>query len=317
MSDRRPPLARTGPDAGTARHFNGTAALALAALLFGSTFLVVKDAVARAEPVGFLAVRFSIAAAVLWPMSRRRPGSGAEWLHGGAAGLLLFAGYTLQTVGLQRINSSTSAFLTYLLVIIVPLLEWVFAGSKPRWTTVASLAVAVGGLVLLTGGEPGGFGIGAAETLACAVCFAAHLVVVGRVARHHDPLRLTFVQLVTVAALCWIASPFNGALAHFDGSVTAAAAFTGVFATAAAFGLMVAGQRVVSSARAAIVLLIEPVSAAVLGLATGEHLGLRGLAGAAAILAAVAISEAGAALRPGFERLGTDHAPSLVPEHGR
>lgn len=270
----------------------GTAALVVAALLFGSTFLVVKSAVERAAPIPFLAVRFAIASLALVPVAHLRPATAGEWLDGGLAGLALFGGYVLQTVGLQRIDSSSSAFLTYLLVVIVPVLEALLLRSRPRWTTVAGVATAVVGLVLLTGGRSaGGFGAGDAETLACALCFAAHIVIVGRVTRRHDPVRFTLVQLAVVAALCGLATPVAGGLRGFDLGVLAAAGFTGVFATALAFGLMVAGQRVVSPSRAAILLLIEPASAGVFGVAAGERLGARGLAGALVILAAIVVSE--------------------------
>ena len=86
-------------------------------------------------------------------------------------------------------------------------------------------------------------------TLLCAFFFAAHIVILGRVAHHHDPVRFTMVQLLVVGLVCSVLGV--GAGYHgFDGSVWVAAAFTGVFATAAAFVLMVSGQRVVPASRA-------------------------------------------------------------------
>ena len=275
----------------------GTLALVGAALLFGSTFLVVKRAVAHAAPVPFLAVRFSIAAAVLWPLARRRAGAPDEWKHGAAAGVALCIGYWTQTIGLQHVSSSTSAFLTYLLVVLVPLGEVLLLRRRPRATTTVSVALAVAGLVLLTGGGAG-FGIGDAETLLCAACFAAQIIVLARVAPRHDPLRLTLVQLVVVAGLSWPLAPFAGGLAGFDLGALGAAAFTGVFATAVAFVLMVGGQRVVPPTRAALVLLVEPVSAGLLGWATGDGLGAEAFAGALVILAAILTAELGAARTP-------------------
>jgi drug/metabolite transporter (DMT)-like permease len=275
----------------------GTASLAVAALLFGSTFLVVKHAVSRVDPTPFLGVRFLIAAVVLWPLARRRSGTQHELAHGLLAGSALLAGYLLQTYGLQRTTGSRSAFITYLLVVIVPLMEAVLLRRRPRLAALVGAGLAVGGLVLLTSvpeaassTAPHGLGWGEVLTLLCAFFFAAHIVILGRVAHHHDPVRFTMVQLLVVGLVCSVLGV--GAGYHgFDGSVWVAAAFTGVFATAAAFVLMVSGQRVVPASRAALLLILEPVFAALLGYANGDRLGVRGWLGAAVILVAIVLAD--------------------------
>ncbi|HMS90440.1 MAG TPA: EamA family transporter [Acidimicrobiales bacterium] len=130
----------------------GAAALALAGVLFGSTFLVVQDAVERASVTAFLAARFLLAAAVLWPIARRRPSSVDEVRHGVLAGLSLLAGYLLQTEGLRHTTSATSAFITYLLVVLVPLLHSVRTRRPPTGAVVVGVVLSVAGLLLLSGG---------------------------------------------------------------------------------------------------------------------------------------------------------------------
>src|SRR4051794_35108056 len=100
----------------------GVAVLALAGFLFGSTFLVVQGAVGEASVLPFLAVRFLIGGAVLWPLARRQASTPNELRHGVLAGLTLLAGFVLQTAGLKTTTSAVSAFITYLLVVIVPLI---------------------------------------------------------------------------------------------------------------------------------------------------------------------------------------------------
>lgn len=265
----------------------GTAVLALAGLLFGSTFLVVQDAVEHADPAPFLGARFLIAAAVLWPVARRRRAQGGEVALGIGAGVLLAAGYLLQTFGLRTTPSSTSAFITYLLVVIVPVIVAVGERRLPDLRTTSGVGIALVGLFLLSGAGGGEIGVGEVLTLGCAVAFAGHLVAVSRGADRFDPVRFTFVQVLTVGVVCAVPGAFTGGY-RFGAEAWAAAAFTGIFATAVAFFCMVAGQRVVPASRAALVLLVEPVSAGILGAATGEDLGLRGLAGAAVILLAIA-----------------------------
>lgn len=275
----------------TRREGLGAAALALAGLLFGSTFLVMQRAVEDAEPTPFLGARFLLAAAVLAPLALRRPSGGAAEVRLGAlAGLFLSAGYLLQTFGLRSTPTSTSAFITYLLVVIVPAMVAVVDRHRPDGRTLLGVAIAVAGLYLLSGGGGDPFGWGEVLTIGCAFGFAAHLVAVGRGAERFDPVRFTFVQVLTVGVACGLPGLFLGGY-DMGAAAWGAAAFTGLFATAVAFFCMVFGQRTVPSSRAALILLIEPVSAGVLGVATGESLGGRGLAGVGLILAAIVVVE--------------------------
>lgn len=267
----------------------GVAALVVAGVLFGSTFLVVQDAVERAAVAPFLAVRFAVGGLVLAPVARRRPRSTGEIRHGVAAGACLLVGFLLQTVGLRHTTSATSAFITYLLVVAVPVIGVVRTRRPPAPAVVLGVVLAVLGLVLLSGGASG-FGFGEALTVGAALAFALHIVVLGEVAERHDPVRLTLWQVLTVAAACSVPGLVAPGGYRFDGGVWLAAAFCGVGATAAAFWCMTYGQRVVPEAQAAVILLLEPVSAGILGEVAGEHLGARGVAGAVLILVAVVVS---------------------------
>jgi drug/metabolite transporter (DMT)-like permease len=282
------PLPREAPP--PAPRWHADLALVVAAFFFGTTFLVVQDAVEAADPVPFLAVRFLIGGAVLGLLGRGRPASPGELRDGVAGGAALLAGYVLQTIGLQYTTPSTSAFITYLLVVFVPLIGFVALGRRPHPLTLVGLVMAVVGLVSLTGGADASFGKGEALTLGCAVAFAAHIVIVGETAQRHDAIRFTCVQVTTVGVACLILSVFTGGLA-MPASAVAAAAFTGVFATALAFWAMVWAQRVVSPSRAALILLLEPVFAALLSALAGDPLTAGALAGGALILAAVVVAE--------------------------
>lgn len=270
----------------------GDLALVVAAVCFGSTFLVVQDAVEDVEPVPFLAVRFALGALVLWPLARRRPGSHGEWRDGLLAGLALLAGYVLQTVGLQYTSSATSAFVTYLLVVFVPVLGFLVFRRRPHPVTLAGIAVAIGGLVLLTdpGGSGPGFGRGELLTLGCAVAFAGHVLILGETAHRHDPIRLAAIQVAVVAAGCSVPGLWMGGYA-LSAPAAGAAVATALFATGLAFVLQGTGQRTVPPARAALILLLEPVFAGLLAGVTGDPLGAVQVAGAGLILGAVAISE--------------------------
>jgi drug/metabolite transporter (DMT)-like permease len=302
------------------------AAVVVAAIIFGSTFVVVKDAIKHVQPVPFLAVRFLIGAAALlvvdrvrlWVARRGRgngagaassgsggrsggsvAGSGGRWglvRTGFLAGSVLLGGYVFQTVGLQYTTTSVSAFVTYLLVVLVPILSAVVLRHLPTPPTMAGVALATAGLFLLTG-KGVALGRGELLTLGCALCFAIHILVLSDGAPRHDSLRLNAIQLAVVGGACLIPGLFLGGY-RFALAAWVAAAYTGLLASAIALGLQIWGQRLVGPTRTSLLLMIEPVSAAVIGVAIGEHLGWGGVAGAAMILAGIAASEVGPLLLP-------------------
>lgn len=263
--------------------------LLVAAFFFGSTFVVVKDAVADAEPIPFLGARFLVAAAVMWLVARRAPRDPGVVPAGAVCGVVLLAGYVLQTVGLQRTSATTSAFITYLLVVIVPVLSAVVLRRPPGLATAAGIALAVGGLALLTGT---GLRLRTGEllTVLCALAFAIHIVLLGVYAPRHDWRRLTAVQLTVVGLGCAVPGFAMGGYG-FSASVWVGAVYTAIAASAVAFGLMTWAQRRVSPSRTGLLLMLEPVFAALLAIRAGEHFGGRAAAGAALILAGVAVSE--------------------------
>jgi drug/metabolite transporter (DMT)-like permease len=265
-------------------------ALVVAAFFFGSTFVIVKDAVKDVGPIPFLAVRFSIGAAVMWPFARRRPRT-PGWTRAGLwCGVALLAGYVFQTVGLQYTSSSRSALITYLLIVIVPVISAVRARRPPAALTIAGVLVSLIGLFLLNGGSFA-FGKGEALTLGCALAFAVHIVMLADLAPRHDTLRLTAVQLAVVGVGCAGPGLFMGGY-DFTARAWFAAAYTAVVASAIAFGCMVWAQRRVSPERTALLLMLEPVFAAVAGYVVGDRLGVSGIIGAALILLGIAIAEA-------------------------
>jgi drug/metabolite transporter (DMT)-like permease len=155
--------------------------------------------------------------------------------------------------------------------------------------TIAGIVLAAVGLYLLNGANPS-FGKGELLTLGCAVCFAVHIILLAEFAPRYDALRLNAVQLSAVGAVCFLPGFFTGGYG-FPLSVWLAAIYTGVAASAVAFGLMVWAQRRVSPSRTALLLMLEPVFAAVAGAIAGDHLGLVGVAGAALILVGVLVAE--------------------------
>jgi drug/metabolite transporter (DMT)-like permease len=272
-------------------------ALAGAAFLFGTTFLVMQDAVVDVEPIPFITARFAVGALVLLPFAvgRVRREATAQLLRAGAAAAAaLGAGYVFQTTGLQYTTSSVSAFLTYLLVVFVPVLSAIVLRRPPRAATAVGVAIAVAGLWLLTEGAGIGLGRGEVLSILCALAFAVHILVLSEVANRHDIVVLNTVQFALVAVALFVPGLLVGGYA-FPASAWLAALYTGVVVNAVAFGLQLWGQRRVSPSRTALVLMLEPVFAAILGYVDGERLGALGAVGAGLILAGILVSEWGQA----------------------
>jgi drug/metabolite transporter (DMT)-like permease len=205
------------------------------------------------------------------------------------AGLSYAAAMVGQTIGLTRISAASSAFLTYLLVVAVPVIAFLRTGVRPERRTITAITVAIVGLALLTGGQAG-LGSGALLTLGAAIAFAWHLVVVGDAAvAGHDPLRFNAVQCLVIAAVLAPAVPLTGGLPSTPRAwlVVVYAALVVTVLTSLPWSW---AAKHLASTRVALILLLEPVFAAVTDVLTGGHLHLLALLGAALILAGAALS---------------------------
>jgi drug/metabolite transporter (DMT)-like permease len=280
------------------------AALAFNALVWGSTFVIVKEALDDISTILFLAFRFALATAALALVFRRRSAPMGNWrkgLAGGAlAGLFLYAGYAFQTVGLRYTTASNSAFLTGLSIILVPFLAAIVYKQrrKPRSVEVFGALLALAGTGLMT--LPGGrfeFNRGDLLTIACAFGFALHILALGHYARLVSYESLAVLQIATAAVLClgtfwWMEVP----LVVWSPAVVGAILITGVLATAVAFTIQAWAQRYTTPTRTALIFALEPVFAWVTShLFAGERFSLSGAFGAGLILSGILLVE----LKPG------------------
>jgi drug/metabolite transporter (DMT)-like permease len=270
-------------------------ALVGVAVVWGSTFVMVMDAVEGYPLYAFLGWRFAIAVVaflVIFPKALRRLTPGAVGV-GVLAGAILTAGYVFQTWGLQITSASKAAFITGMFVVITPLLQAVFLRRPPKAITMFGVALAVSGLWLLSGSSGGGWNMGDTAMILCATAYASHMIVLGGLGREHDAAALTLVQLVTVAVVCGAVSfaRKESAAVPAGTSLWTALLVTGVLASAVAFWIQTTAQRYISPTKTALILIMEPAFGGLFGWLAGEALGLRGLAGAMLILAGMVIAE--------------------------
>lgn len=279
-----------------------TLALIGVAAVWGSTFIMVKDAVAAYPLYSFLGYRFAIAVVVflvIFPRSIKGMTSSRTFVVGLLAGALLTAGYVFQTWGLQDTSASKAAFITGLFVVITPILQAVLLRRPPKMITVLGVALAVVGLWLLSGSSGGGWTVGDTRVLLCAFAYASHMIVLGSMGRDHDPMELTLVQLLTVAVACGGIAVASEPLSVPTGaSLWVALLVTGVLASAVAFWVQTVAQRYISPTQTALILILEPAFGGLFGWLAGEALGARGLAGAALILGGMVVAELLGSVRP-------------------
>ncbi len=294
------------------RRYGLQLALVAVAAVWGSTFVIVKDAVADYPLYAFLGLRFLIAVlafVVLFPRALGRMTT-ATVRAGLLAGAFLTAGYVFQTWGLQGTTASKAAFITGMFVVITPLLQTVVLRRVPRAATLFGVVAAVVGLWLLSGGASGHWSAGDTRVLLCAVAYSAHMIVLGGVSHDHDLGALTLVQLVTTAVVCGaIALVVEQPGLPESSSVWIALLVTGVLASAVAFAVQTTAQRYIPPARTALILITEPAFGGFFGWLAGETLGVSGLAGAALILGGMTVSELVGARASATERVALE--PSL------
>lgn len=269
-------------------------ALVGVAAVWGGTFVMVKDAVAAYPMYGFLGWRFLIAVAafvVIFPGTFRRFAPGTVRV-GVLAGAFLIAGYIFQTWGLQGTTASKAAFITGMFVVITPVMQAVLLRRPPHMMTIAGVALAVGGLWLLSGASAGGWTVGDTRVLLCAVAYSGHMIVLGGPGRQHDARALTFVQLAVTAVACGAVSlAFERPYSLPSTDVWVALAITGVLASAVAFAVQTYAQRILSPTKTALVLIMEPAFGGLFGWLAGETLGIKGLAGSGLILGGMLVAE--------------------------
>ncbi len=283
------------------------AELALLAVvaIWGATFVMVKEALADASTLLFLALRFSLAAAALGLVFLRCFGRAVQVRRslaaGALAGICLFLGYFFQTAGLRHTTPSKSAFITALSIVMVPLLVSFVHKSVPHAAELAGVALATAGLGLMTLERQSlALNRGDLLTMLCAAAFALHIMVLGHYSGKVSVELMSLGQVATTAlvasgAFWWAEVP----RVRWSPELVAALAVTGLLATALAFTVQTWAQRHTSPTRTALIIAAEPVFAWVASLlAAAEAFSARGLAGGLLILGGVVLAE----LKPSWAR---------------
>lgn len=280
----------------TAARTQAAAVLGLLAMtaVWGSTFVLIKDVVARMPVADFLAVRFAVAAVAmlaLFPRHVRRLGR-TGIARGLALGGIYGVGQLLQTWGLALISPSVSGFATGMYVVFTPILAMLLLGQRMPRVVWLAVGLATAGLAVLS---LDGVSVDAGVwlTLASAVLYGLHIVLLGQWSRPGEAFGLSAMQMVAIAAVCLAATlPHGGPTAPPDRAAWLAVLYMALIAGAGAMAMQTWAQAHLPATRAAIVMTTEPVFAAAFAVAFGSDLlTWRMLAGGALVLGAMYLVE--------------------------
>lgn len=288
-----------------ASNWNPTLGLLFVSLLWGGSFVAVKSGLESAGPLAFVSVRFALAAlfSSFW---LRLGGMGAAIRRGIPLGVVLAASYATQTVGLVDTTPSRSAFITGAGVVAIPIWGGILLKRRPGLWSLFGLAVAVFGIWLIT--DPGGgrWSAGDSWTLACAILFSLHVVLLTRYGSEDVSALLASQLLVTsilAGLVSWIVEPAPRVV--WSHSFVIVIVITGIGVSFLATLLQMRLQPLLSPGRTAVIFAMEPVFAAVASmLFLQERLSASDWLGGGLIVLGVLLSELG-------ERAPT-HLPSVT-----
>jgi drug/metabolite transporter (DMT)-like permease len=258
-------------------------------VIWGTTFVIVKDLLTALSVPLLLTLRFSVAGLLL---AGARP-KATSLRAGLILSVLVLVGYATQTIGLQFTSASNSAFITGFSVILTPVIgAWFFRKRLGPRVYLACL-IALIGLALMTLSDLERINIGDIWTFVTAISYALYILYLGQVAHRHSALGLSALQIWLVALVGWLwLIPTIGELRSVTPAMLAQIIYLAAFPTVLTSFLQAKAQRVVPAHLAALIFVLEPVFAAVFAyLLLGERLGAAELTGAALVLVAMTMSQ--------------------------
>lgn len=277
-------------------------------VLWGATFVIVKEALNEISPMLFIAVRFIITALFLLPFIVRKNFDLKSIYPGIILGILLFAGFATQTVGLKFTSATKSGFLTGTSVIMIPLLQILIEKRPPTKGVVLGVIIVMLGITFLSsGGNSFGtllqdfgsnFNFGDGLTLVCAFFFALYIIYLDVETKKHNFWVLLFVQIVTTMILAILFSIVFSVTGleevkySYSTKLILAILYTAIFATLITTALMTKYQKNITPTKAGIIYSFEPLFAAIFAFyLLGEKITNFGYLGAGLILFGLLVSE--------------------------
>ena len=289
--------------------YKGELILLLITLFWSATFVIVKELLSDISSMLFIGLRFLIAGLILLPIIIRKKikWKGVNFKLPMILGVLLFLGFSTQTIGLKYTSATKSAFLTGSAVIIIPILQTLIEKRKPKNGSIIGVVIVLFGILLLSGGNSiftlledlvANFNFGDGMTLVCALFFALYVVYLDLISNKYNFWLLLMIQIVVTGFLAFVFSfifdftNFESIKINLTPQLGTGILYTAIFASLFTTALQTKYQKLVTPTKAGIVYSFEPIFAAVIAyLAIGERITTFGLIGASLIFIGLIISE--------------------------
>jgi len=290
--------------------FRGEIAMMIVTILWGATFVIVKESIRDISAMLFIAFRFTIAGLIILPFIIKRKSSFKKeaLLAGIFLGAILFIGFATQTIGLKFTTATKSGFITGSSVVMVPFLQIIISKKNPSvGSFIGVTLVFIGILFLSSGGDSifsfisdigKNFNIGDGFTIACAISYAAYIVYLDKLSHRHDFWVLLFLQIIVSATLAYAAAIFSSTCEieklkiDITKNLIFGLAYTSILATLVTTALQTRYQKLITPTKAGIIYSFEPVFAAIIAyFALAESINTLGFIGSALIFSGLIISE--------------------------
>ncbi|MBQ4097722.1 MAG: DMT family transporter [Clostridia bacterium] len=189
-------------------NFIGQLLLFLATLVWGTSFIVLKETIEQVPSFYVIAIRFIIAGGILSLIfiKKLREGNRKTFLKGVILGVLLFSAYLTQTLGLENTTAGRNAFITGSYCVMCPFIVWVIYKKRPKIVNLVSAVLCIVGLALVSLSGDDGVGenllLGDSLTLIGAFFFALQIVAIDKFQKDgENSVSLLCYELLTVGVL--------------------------------------------------------------------------------------------------------------------
>ena len=273
----------------------GRAALFAMTLIWGTSFVVLKEALNTVPTLYLLAFRFSGAAVLMLLLGIKdlKKLDLGYLKYGVLLGVFLFLAYTVQTFGMEYTTPAKNAFLTTTYCVLVPFIDWAIEKKRPDGYNFIAAVVCLAGVGFVSLQSDLSVNIGDLLTICCGVFFALHIIATGRHIKGRSVALLTMVQFATAGILAWGSALMTTPMPQNVSTETVwRIVYLCVMCTAVCFVLQTYGQKYTPPSTVAVIMTLESVFGAAFSVMLGyEVLTARLAAGFVLIFLAVLMSE--------------------------
>ncbi len=279
------------------KEYIGLAGLLLTTIFWGFGFIFVSTAVNAVRPPYIVGMRMLIASIILFFifMPKILKTTKQDFIYSIPTGVALFLGFTFQTYAAENMIVSKVAFFTGSNVVMVPFLAFLLFKHKLRIKSFICAALAICGIAVFSLNSDFSIELYDMFGIVCAFFFALHIALVAEFSKKTNVLVFTFWQLLFTSILAFLFGFIIGepiSVEQFSGDIIFSIAYLGVFSTFVCYCLQNVCQKYTTASKASLVLSLEALTGASLGIILlGESISIRLVFGAILIFSAIIISE--------------------------